>query len=146
MARLTVTISSLATFVWRMRWKLKGQPAGFGSRTTQSILTSTRRGSKLKLTMARKAKERRGVVCTVSAVGFAIVVVTPAASRDGTNTGAHLCDRHWTFCATKTWGTLKQRAENCFLIHGKHATTVLRSFSILINCASNSFAITPADC
>src|SRR6266852_4976233 len=104
------------------------------------ISTSIRRFSKLRSIMVLAAKEHPGVVLTASVAGFAIVVVTPEANRDGTRSGARRCDERWIFCATKTSPSLRQRAERCSSIRGRHATTASRSFSISINPANSFFS------
>src|SRR5712692_1620575 len=98
------------------------------------------RHSKVRSITAPAVKEHPGVVPTASDAGFAIVVVTPEANRDGISNGAPRYDKRWIFCATKTPPSLRQRAELCSSNRGRRATTASRLFSISINRAKSFFS------
>src|SRR5438477_2559924 len=144
MARPTATISSLAICVWLTLWNLKRPRGDFKLQTTQNTWTHILPDQKLKLTTDRTATVLHGVVRMVSVAGFATVVATPAAKRDGTNNGASRCERHWTICAMKTKRILNQRARRCLPIRGPPAMRALHWYSILNTRANNFFFDMPA--
>jgi hypothetical protein len=105
-----------------------------------SISISIRRSMMSRSISALTAKARPGVVRTASAVGFVIVDARPEASRVGIRSGERLCVMRSTFCAMKTFRTLKPRAATCSRFRGSRAMIASRLFSSRISRA-NSFCL-----